>query len=165
MKQTILFLSLVFFLQAGIARKSLDPVNQMIETREKVALMGHGSSTQNYFFIKHSLVFFFASTCPHCHDQAPVLAEWASDHQAKVLAFSFDDRSLPEFQDASPVTTDLVDVAFAGQPIRYPALFVMENATHTLYPVAFGALSQDELNERMTQLLPKIQMFEQKASL
>lgn len=142
----------------------MDELNQMITTREKSALMRHADRTQNSFFQKHSLVFFFASTCPHCHDEAPVLAQWASNNHAQVQAFSFDDRPLPEFPNASSVTKDLVDVAFAGQPIRYPALFVMENATHTLYPVAFGSLTADELNERMNTLLPKIGSFEQRAS-
>jgi type-F conjugative transfer system pilin assembly thiol-disulfide isomerase TrbB len=139
MKRMILFLSLFLMSTVGIG------------------------STQSLFFQKHSLVFLFASTCPYCHDEAPILADWAANHQAKVLAFSFDDRSLPEFPNASPVTKELVDVAFSGQPIHYPALFVMENETNTLYPVAFGALNQTELNDRMMILLPNIQQFEQKA--
>jgi type-F conjugative transfer system pilin assembly thiol-disulfide isomerase TrbB len=141
MKQMILFLSLFLVSSIGIG------------------------SIESSFFHKHSLVFLFASTCPHCHDEAPILADWAASHQAQVHAFSFDDKSLPEFPNARSVTKDLVDAAFSGQPIRYPALFVMNNKTYTLYPVAFGALNQTELHDRIMILLPKIQQFEQKELL
>lgn len=138
MKQMILFFSLFLVSSIGIG------------------------STESAFFHKHSLVFLFASTCPHCHDEAPILADWAVRHEANVLAFSFDDKPLPEFPNARSVTKDLVEAAFSGQAIRYPALFVMNNNTHALYPVAFGALNQTELHDRMRILLPKIQQFEQK---
>ena len=111
--------------------------------------------------IDHTLVFFFSSTCPHCHEQSPILAQWVKAHGVTVEAFSFDNKPLPEFQHPLPITNALIDVAFAGQAIRYPALFVMNKSTHTLFPVSFGTMGESELDERFNALIPKISEFEQ----
>ena len=116
------------------------------------------------FFDTHVLVFFFASTCPHCHEQAPVLAHWAHEFGVRVDARSFDDKPLPGFEGQQPATKDLVDAAFAGRPIRYPALFVMNEATGVLYPASFGVLNEIELQARMDVLIPKIMQYEQGVS-
>ena len=59
------------------------------------------------------------------------------------------------------MTKDLVDTAFAGKPIEYPALFVMNEANGMLYPVSLGALNDVELQARMDTLIPKIMQYEQ----
>ena len=115
---------------------------------------------QSAFFKIHDMVFFFSSTCPHCHNQAPVLKQWASGVGAMILAYSFDGQPLPDFQEAILVPPSLVDVAFQGQAIRYPALFVMNRENGMLYPVAIGELSLSELDLRLSMLLPKIIAFE-----
>ena len=115
---------------------------------------------QSAFFKTHDVIFFFSSTCPHCHNQAPVLKQWARGLGAMIRAYSFDGQSLPDFQKATLVPPSLVDVAFQGQAIRYPALFVMNKRNGMLYPVAIGELSLSELNLRISTLLPKIMAFE-----
>ena len=113
------------------------------------------------FFKTHVVVFFFASTCPYCHKQAPVLSRWANTYGVRVDARSFDDKPIPGFEGQRPVTKDLVDTAFAGKPIEYPALFVMNEANGMLYPVSLGALNDVELQARMDTLIPKIMQYEQ----
>ena len=113
------------------------------------------------FFKTHVVVFFFASTCPYCHKQAPVLTRWANTYGARVDARSFDDKALPGMDGTHPVTKDLVDVAFAGRSIEYPALFIMNETNGTLYPVSLGALNDAELQARMDTLIPKIMQHEQ----
>ena len=131
---------------------------------ERAALIASNQNTaqrmQSVFFKTHDMLFFFSSTCPHCHNQAPVLKQWASGVGAMVLAYSFDGQSLPDFQAATLVPPSLVDVAFQGQAIRYPALFVMNREDGMLYPVAIGELSLSELSVRLSILLPKIIAFE-----
>lgn len=113
------------------------------------------------FFKTHVVVFLFASTCPYCHKQAPVLSRWANTYGVRVDARSFDDKSIPGFEGQRPVTKDLVDTAYAGKSIEYPALFVMNEASGMLYPVSFGALNETELQARMDLLIPKIMQYEQ----
>jgi type-F conjugative transfer system pilin assembly thiol-disulfide isomerase TrbB len=115
------------------------------------------------FFKHHVVVFFFASTCPYCHTQAPVLLRWARETGARIEARSFDDKLLPGLETAYPVTRDLVGVAFAGRAISYPALFVMNETNGQLFPASFGALNEAELNKRMQVLIPTIQQYEERS--
>lgn len=119
-------------------------------------LLGGVSSAHAAFFDNHKVMFFFASTCPHCHKQAPVLKAWAHDAGAEIEAYSFDDKPLPGFQEVYPASQDLVSAAFKGEQIRYPALFIVHDKTGELYPVSVGALSEFELAQRMQILIPKI---------
>ena len=90
-----------------------------------------------------------------------MLSRWANTYGVRVDARSFDDKSIPGFEGQRPVTKDLVDTAYAGKSIEYPALFVMNEASGMLYPVSFGALNETELQARMDLLIPKIMQYEQ----
>ena len=166
MKITMLFLSLmlgVFDLHAVSAR---DYLKQKISVIEGEGQKMHKNKSpshfaqKNDFFDTHHVVFFFASTCPYCKSQAPILKQWAEKYNVLIDARSFDDGGLPEFENQQPVTTALVDAAYRGQSITYPAIFVMNQNTHVLYPAAIGALTQDELEIRMRNLVEKIIQYE-----
>lgn len=119
---------------------------------------------KNAFFQTHGFVFFFASTCPYCHQFSPVLRQVASEVGAKVLPLSFDNQPLPEFKDMLPATPDWTTVAFKNQSIHYPALFIANPATQALYPVSIGALDERELTARLDELIPKIMAYEQRGA-
>lgn len=112
------------------------------------------------FFGTHGLILFYGSQCMHCKQFAPVLKRWADVNKAEVLALSFDNQALPEFPKFLPATTEWVNVAFQGAPINYPALFVVNPASKTLYPVGFGGMTDSELNARMQILIAKINTHE-----
>ena len=114
------------------------------------------SKTPNAFFQTHGLVFFFASTCPYCHQFSPVLRKIATDFNAHVLPLSFDNQPLPEFKDFLPATSDWTTVAFKSEAIHYPALFIANPQTQSLYPVSIGSLSEIELKARFEVLIPQI---------
>ena len=114
------------------------------------------SKTSSAFFQTHGFVFFFASTCPYCHQFSPILRNVANALDAHVLALSFDNQPLPEFKDYLPVTNDWTTVAFKNEAIHYPALFIANPETQTLYPVSIGSLSESELTARLEVLIPKI---------
>jgi type-F conjugative transfer system pilin assembly thiol-disulfide isomerase TrbB len=116
------------------------------------------------FFSSHGLILFYSSQCPHCRQFAPVLKKWANHHFAEVLPLSFDNQPLPEFPQFLQATTEWVNVAFQGNAINYPALFVVNPASNALYPVGFGSMTDYELNVRMKVLIPKINEFERKGS-
>ncbi|WP_233593696.1 type-F conjugative transfer system pilin assembly thiol-disulfide isomerase TrbB [Legionella qingyii] len=116
----------------------------------------------NDFFSQHGLILFYASSCPHCHQFAPVLKSWAGKNKAEVLALSIDNKPLPEFPQFLPATTEWINDAFQGAPIQYPALFVVNPKTKALYPVAFGSMTAEELDYRFEVLIPKIAAYEHK---
>lgn len=105
-------------------------------------------------------LFFYASTCPYCHQLAPILKTWAKRQHATVIPLSFDNRPLAEFPYFMPATFAWVSAAYAGRPIHYPALFVVNHTSHHLYPVAIGSLTESELDKRMQLLIPKIDAYE-----
>ena len=118
------------------------------------------SGIQNRFFETHGFVFFFASTCPYCHQFSPVLSQVSKKLGARVLPLSFDNQPLPEFQKVLPATSDWTTVAFQNASIHYPALFIANTTTEKLYPVSIGSLSEMELLTRIEELIPKIMAYE-----
>lgn len=132
-------------------------LNEMIVSKEVTPL-------QQGFFAHHTLVLFYSSTCPHCHVFAPILKAWSQNHNTQVLALSFDNEPLPEFPSFKPATTEWVNAAFTGRTISYPALFIANTQSKTLYPVAMGAMTLEELDTRMRALIPKIKFYEKKGA-
>ena len=161
---------LVFLCSYNVfANTAKDEVLAAIQTREggqNNALMSvteNRLETKNPFFKNHQILFFFSSTCGHCHRQAPVLKAWADAMGVFVDSRTFDDKPLEEFPNPSTPTAQLVTIAFKGRPISYPAIFITNTKTLAVYPVTFGALSDEQLNERMQELIPKIMNFERGA--
>lgn len=126
---------------------------------EQIGRLEH-QETKSDFFKSHQLVFFFASTCPHCHKAAPSLKAWAKLHQAVVMAVSFDRESLPEFPHTTEASESLIQAAYAGQPITFPALFVINTKTNQLYPAMMGEWTKVELEHRLKALIAKIERYE-----
>lgn len=116
--------------------------------------------TKNPFFKNHQILFFFSSTCVHCHRQAPVLKAWAESFGVVINAMTFDGQTLKEFPNSKSPTTQLITVAFQGRPISYPAIFITNTNTLAIYPVTFGALSDTQLSARIEELIPKIKAYE-----
>ena len=114
------------------------------------------------FFKTHELIFFFASTCPHCHKAAPHLKAWASAQGIEVQAISFDNKSLPEFETTIRAHKEIVAAAFQDRTIEYPALFVINSKTLALYLAVIGEFTVQELDTRMQTLIPKIIAFERR---
>ena len=113
-------------------------------------------ASREQFFQTHGFVFFFASTCPYCHQFSPVLSQVSTALHARVLPLSFDNVPLPEFKEVMPATSDWVTAAFQNEAIHYPALFIANPKTLELYPVSIGALTEVELTTRILELVPKI---------
>ncbi len=114
----------------------------------------------NMFFKTHGFVFFFASTCPYCHQFSPILSKAATALHAQVLPLSFDNQPLPEFKEFLPATSEWTTVAFKNEAIHYPALFIANPQTQALYPVSIGSLNENELALRLEALIPKIIAYE-----
>ena len=157
MKMMVIWGCLLLSMGQVCAESNREVLTQQIASHSQTAT----TSASMPFFKNHVLLFFFASSCPHCHQQAPILKDWANNHGVAVDARTLDEKPLPEFPTATPATASLVETAFRGNSIRYPALFVMNPDSGVLYPVAIGSMTTDELNTRMQTLIPKIIAYEQ----
>lgn len=129
--------------------------NPVSETR--VAPQG-----KDAFSKTHGLILFFSSQCPYCRQFSPVVKQFAEASGMEILPLSFDNQPLPEFQKFLPATKEWVSVAFGNNPINYPALFMVNAKTHTLYPVSTGALSEAELASRVEALIDKVKAYEER---
>ena len=109
----------------------------------------------------HILVLFFSNQCPHCINFAPILKRYAEQNQWSIEAVTLNDQTLAEFPDAIFATQEMIDVAYQGKPVVYPALFVANTKTKALYPVSFGELGVQELEEKMSLLSSKIKTYEE----
>ena len=161
MKMMVLWGCLLLSMGQVYAESSRDVLTQQIASHEPHHSQTTTTPASTPFFKNHVLLFFFASSCPHCHHQAPILKDWANNYGVTVDARTLDDKPLPEFPTATTATASLLETAFRGNSIRYPALFVMNPASGALYPVAIGSMTLDELNARIQTLVPKIIAYEQ----
>ena len=101
---------------------------------------------------QYQLVLFFSSKCPYCVKFAPIVKAYSLQHNLKVEAVSLNHQGLEDFPNPTNATQDMIDLAYQGKTVVYPALFLVDLKFKHLYPVAYGALSQYELNDRMEKL-------------
>jgi type-F conjugative transfer system pilin assembly thiol-disulfide isomerase TrbB len=138
------------------------PLNQL-----KMAHFGSKSVFQNQKPIKNNtslhrymLVLFFSNQCPHCVQFAPVVKHFIDANHWSIEAISLNGETLPEFPKATFATQEMIDLAYQGKPVVYPALFIANSKTKVLYPVSFGELGKQELLERMRLIMEKISEYE-----
>ena len=151
----------------GVAAADNWPFNNFTnsgESQETSSEDAVNSTSPEYnpsFFVKHRLLFFFASTCPYCHQFAPIMKNVAKRFNAKISAYSFDDKALTAFPDFKVPPIELVTAAFQNREITCPALFILNEETKGIYPVSFGFLDSIELTERLNIVKTKIEKFEE----
>lgn len=159
----ILAMSLALIIAgAACADNAGSPLNRVmtVHFEEQAEATPSKPSLKSTIIETYRLVLFFSNQCPHCVNFAPVLKHYADAHQWRIEAISLNGESLPEFPHAVFATQAMIDVAYQGKPVTYPALFIANTQTHALYPVSFGELGDVELKERMNTLLRHIKDYE-----
>jgi thiol-disulfide isomerase/thioredoxin len=101
---------------------------------------------------QYQLVLFFSSKCPHCLKFAPVVKSYGLKNHLPIEAISLNHKPLREFPTPTFATQEMIDLAYQGKTVVYPALFLADTKLKRLYPISYGALSQYELDERMEKL-------------
>ncbi len=99
----------------------------------------------------YGLFFFFKKDCPYCHRFAPIVKHFAASHGWSVLAVSLDGGTLPEFPEAKRDN----GIAKRLQIQHVPALIALHPKTGKLIPLAYGMISESEIEDRvgiLTQL-------------
>ncbi|KAB2835762.1 MAG: type-F conjugative transfer system pilin assembly protein TraF [Caedimonadaceae bacterium] len=96
----------------------------------------------------YGLFFFFRQNCPYCHGFAPIVKGFSQKHGWSVLAISLDGGTLPEFPEAKRDN----GIATHLQISHVPALIALNSKTGQLIPLAYGMVSESEIEERVDLL-------------
>ena len=101
---------------------------------------------------EYGLFFFFRKNCPYCHQFAPVVKRFSEKYGWSVLGISLDGGTLSEF----PMAKQNNGIAERLQITHGPALIALHPKTGQLIPLAYGMISESEIEQR-AELLTKTQ--------
>lgn len=97
---------------------------------------------------EYGLFFFFRKNCPYCHGFAPIVRRFSEKYGWSVLAVSMDGGSLPEFPHAKRDN----GISERLKVSHVPALIALHPQTGKLIPLAYGMVSESEIEERINIL-------------
>ncbi|MBY0500443.1 MAG: type-F conjugative transfer system pilin assembly protein TraF [Alphaproteobacteria bacterium] len=100
----------------------------------------------------YGLFFFFRKNCPYCHRFAPIVKHFAEKHSWSVLAVSLDGGTLPEF----PHVRRNNGIAERLQVTHVPALIALHPQSGQTIPLAYGLVSESEIEERVDLLTRRL---------
>lgn len=108
---------------------------------------------KNFYF-----VFIYRSTCPHCHNFAPILKDFATHFHVKVKSYSLDNQPIDGF-NAAKLTPNLFQALYVAGGFKpaVPALFLVNRETLQAYAVLFGEATPYELSSRVNELMTHIE--------
>lgn len=101
---------------------------------------------------EYGLFFFFRKNCPYCHGFAPIVKRFSEKYGWSVLAISLDGGTLPEFPHAKRDNGIVTHLQIA----HVPALIALHPKTRKLIPLAYGMVSETEIEERVEILTKSI---------
>lgn len=152
-------LLLTGFISQACANVAVDELNALLLKKEAFAHKSQKTPaeikdlSQNYYF-----VFIYRSTCPHCHQFAPILKDFADSFHIKVSSYSLDNESLDDFS-SKPLTPELFQSFFVSGSFKpvVPALFLVNRHTLEAYAVLFGEATAYQLARRVHELMKHIE--------
>jgi conjugal transfer pilus assembly protein TraF len=97
------------------------------------------------------LFFFFKETCTYCHGLAPIVKRFSEKYGWAVLAISLDGAHLPEFPHAKRDNGTAERLSIT----HLPALVAVHPETQQIIPLAYGLISESEIEERI-ELLTRV---------
>jgi len=97
---------------------------------------------------EYGLFFFFKGECSYCHHFAPVVKHFAKKHGWSVMGISLDGATLAEFPGAKRDN----GMAARLQVSHVPALIAFHASSGKMIPLAYGMVSESEIEERVDLL-------------
>jgi conjugal transfer pilus assembly protein TraF len=94
---------------------------------------------------EYGLFFFFRQNCRYCHHFAPIVKRFAEKYGWSVLGISLDGGSLPEFPHAKRDNGIVERLGIT----HVPALITLHPKSGKLIPLAYGMISEGEIEERV----------------
>lgn len=105
----------------------------------------------------YGLYFFFRRNCAYCHVQGPMLRQFQAKYGFTVYAVSMDGGVLPDFPE--PVFNQGLAEQVANaigvpqQDFVVPAVILARPTTREVVPVGFGAMTMDEMADRVAMVV------------
>ena len=97
---------------------------------------------------EYGLFFFFKGECPYCHGVAPIVKNFAQKYDWDVLAISLDGGKLKEFPQARNDNGIARNIGIS----HVPALMAIHPQTGAMLPLAYGMVSESEIERRVMLL-------------
>jgi type-F conjugative transfer system pilin assembly thiol-disulfide isomerase TrbB len=152
-------LLLCFFYNISYANVALDQLNARLAAKSAVSQKANIESplikeiSEHYYF-----AFIYRGDCPHCHNFAPILTDFANTFHVEVKAYHIDSKTLDGLNN-QPLTPELFQTFYASGGYRpiVPALFLVNRDTLEAYAVLFGEAAPHELAKRVDELMQHIQ--------
>ncbi len=98
---------------------------------------------------EYGLIFFYKGSCPYCSEFVPVVNEFSKKYNWSVLGVSLDNQKLDGIENNQPDN----GIAKALNITVVPALIAVHPKTQQHIPIAYGFVSQKEIEERINLLV------------
>ena len=109
----------------------------------------------------YEFVIFYRASCPHCQRFAPILNQFSNQNGFLVESVATDGIISAYYPHGIKMTPELKEAFFGrSSDTAVPALFLLNRQNGHVYPISQGELSWEELNTRMEELMPKIDVNE-----
>lgn len=96
----------------------------------------------------HGLFFIFKSECAYCHAFASTVKSFANKYNWSLIPITLDGKTIAEFPEARADN----GMAHKLKVNAVPALLMIEPKTNKILPIAIGAISEEEIIERIDLL-------------
>lgn len=143
----------------AFANPALDELNLLLAKKSQHAQQQKNmQSTIKEMQEQYYFIFIYRSTCPHCHQFAPVVKDFSETFHIPLRAYSLDGEPLVGLS-AEPLSPALFKTLYVsgGYKPSVPALYLVHKDTDEAYAVLFGEAQPVELAQRVETLMRHIQ--------
>ena len=102
----------------------------------------------------HGLFFIFKSECAYCHAFATTVKSFANKYNWSLIPITLDGKTIAEFPEARSDN----GMAHKLKVNAVPALLMIEPKSNKILPIAIGAISEEEIIERIDLLTRDLQL-------
>lgn len=124
------------------------PTSELAKRIEQEKRQKHIMKAMDFIRQKYGLFYFYRSNCAFCEKFSPILLEFTKRYQLSILPISIDGEANELFKHFKR------DNGISEQwgVSHVPALFAVSPQSKEIIPIAFGLISQMELEQRFLML-------------
>lgn len=125
------------------------PVNHASRKKHDSRLLNESKYKIKRFSKENGLIFFFSSTCPHCHNFAPTVKMLEKEYGFTILPVSIDGKGISDF----PQYKTNHGQAEAMMIKSLPALAIAKPKDNTSFVISYGDVSLSEIEEKLIDIM------------
>lgn len=153
----LLLIAALFLSVPSWSNQALKELNQMLSGKPDLGLQAEAKQELRRLQEDYYFILIYKSNCPHCHNFAPILADFSKHFKVEVKSFSIDGGKLSPFQgEALPPELFRTFFLSSGFKPIVPALFLVNSKINQAYPVLFGEAQAYQLANRVHELMSHI---------